>query len=81
MVGFALVAPKVESFIGLLGSFGTAVLSILLPVAVDLLYRWPNDFGRYRWKLIKDIILVVFGLFVLVVGTYFGVVDIVSIYW
>ncbi|XP_065087439.1 proton-coupled amino acid transporter-like protein CG1139 [Ochlerotatus camptorhynchus] len=80
MVGFALVAPKVESFIGLLGSFGTAILSVLLPVTVDLLYRWPNDFGRFRWKLVKDIILILFGLFVLIVGTYFGILDIVAIY-
>lgn len=80
MVGFALIAPTVESFIGLLGSFGTAVLSVLLPVTVDLLYRWPNDFGRFRWKLVKDIMLMLFGLFVLIVGTYFGILDIVAIY-
>nr|XP_019536589.2 proton-coupled amino acid transporter-like protein CG1139 [Aedes albopictus] len=80
MVGFALVAPKVESFIGLLGSFGTAVLSVLLPVTVDVLYRWPNDFGWCRWRLVKDAALILFGLFVLTVGTYFGILDIVEIY-
>ncbi|XP_021709822.1 proton-coupled amino acid transporter-like protein CG1139 [Aedes aegypti] len=80
MVGFALVAPKVESFIGLLGSFGTAVLSVLLPVTVDTLYRWPTDFGWCRWRLVKNSVLILFGLFVLTVGTYFGILDIVAIY-
>ncbi|XP_062562052.1 proton-coupled amino acid transporter-like protein CG1139 [Armigeres subalbatus] len=80
MVGFALIAPSVESFIGLLGSFSTASLSVLIPIAVDLLYRWPNDFGWWRWRLVKDSVLVLFGLFVLTVGTYFGILDIVEIY-
>ncbi|EAT42635.1 AAEL005855-PA [Aedes aegypti] len=80
MVLTALVVPEIEPFIGLLGSFSTASLSILFPVSLDMIFRWPNGFGRCRWHLVKDVVLWVFGLFVLIFGTYFSIMDIVEIY-
>ncbi|XP_065087440.1 proton-coupled amino acid transporter-like protein CG1139 [Ochlerotatus camptorhynchus] len=80
MIAAAFIVPEIEPFIGLLGSFSVAALSILFPVAMDLIFRWPNDFGVFKWHLIKDILLCVFGLFVLIVGTHFSILDIIDIY-
>lgn len=80
MIVAAFVVPEIEPFIGLLGSFSVASLSILLPVAMDLIFRWPNDFGVFKWHLIKDILLCMFGLFVLIVGTHFSILNIIEIY-
>lgn len=76
----AFVVPEIEPFIGLLGSFGAAMLSILFPVFLDTVFRWPNDFGRWRWHLMKNAVLLLFGLFVLIIGTYFSILNIIKIY-
>nr|XP_029724243.1 proton-coupled amino acid transporter-like protein CG1139 [Aedes albopictus] len=80
MVLTAFVVPEIEPLIGLLGSFSAASLSIMFPVALDVIFRWPDEFGRWRWLLVKDAVLWVFGLFVLIVGTYFSILDIIEIY-
>uniref|UniRef100_A0A182J9B3 Amino acid transporter transmembrane domain-containing protein n=1 Tax=Anopheles atroparvus TaxID=41427 RepID=A0A182J9B3_ANOAO len=82
MTGLALGAPELEPFIGLVGSICSATLGLMTPIVLDTVYRWPTAgaFGRYRWKLVKNLLLMAFGLFILVVGTYFSVKDIVDIY-
>lgn len=80
MVLTAFVVPEIEPLIGLLGSFSAASLSIMFPVALDVIFRWPDEFGRWRWLLVKDAVLWLFGLFVLIVGTYFSILDIIEIY-
>ncbi|XP_058118854.1 proton-coupled amino acid transporter-like protein CG1139 [Anopheles coustani] len=82
MTGLALGVPELEPFIGLVGSICSATLGLLTPIVLDTVFRWPTAgaFGRYRWKLVKNLILMAFGLFILVVGTYFSIKDIVDIY-
>ncbi|XP_062562033.1 proton-coupled amino acid transporter-like protein CG1139 isoform X2 [Armigeres subalbatus] len=76
----AIAAPEISPFVGLVGSFGSSMLAILIPVALDVLIRWPHDFGWLKWLLWKNGLLVFFGLFILVAGTYFSIKDIVAIY-
>ncbi|XP_058829715.1 proton-coupled amino acid transporter-like protein CG1139 [Topomyia yanbarensis] len=78
MMGFALTVPELELFIGFVGSIGSATLALLTPITLDTIYRWPTDFGWMQWRLVKNVILGLFGGFILVVGTYFSVQDIIE---
>ncbi|XP_035787223.1 proton-coupled amino acid transporter-like protein CG1139 isoform X2 [Anopheles albimanus] len=82
MTALALGVPELEPFIGLVGSICSATLGLLTPIMLDTVYRWPveGSFGWYRWRLIKNCLLLAFGVFILIVGTYFSIKDIVSIY-
>ncbi|XP_052860751.1 proton-coupled amino acid transporter-like protein CG1139 [Anopheles cruzii] len=82
MTALALGVPELEPFIGLVGSICSATLGLITPIVLDTVFRWSIDgsFGWYRWRLIKNAILVTFGLFILTVGTYFSIKDIVAIY-
>uniref|UniRef100_A0A8D8K1L4 Proton-coupled amino acid transporter 4 n=1 Tax=Culex pipiens TaxID=7175 RepID=A0A8D8K1L4_CULPI len=80
MAILALTVPQLEPFIGLAGALGSGSLTLLVPVLLDTLFRWPNDFGWMKWKLVKNVGLGIFGTFVLVAGTWFSVLDIVEIY-
>nr|XP_019529957.2 proton-coupled amino acid transporter-like protein CG1139 [Aedes albopictus] len=80
LAAVAIGAPEISPFVGLVGSFGSSTLAILIPVALDVIFRWPSGFGRMKWMLWKNVVLFVFGMFILVAGTYFSLKDIVAIY-
>ncbi|XP_055586977.1 proton-coupled amino acid transporter-like protein CG1139 [Uranotaenia lowii] len=80
MTILALTVPKLEPFIGFVGSIGSATLGLLNPILLDTVYRWPNHFGWMNWHLVKNLILGAFALLILAVGTYFSMLDIIAIY-
>ncbi|EDS39534.1 amino acid transporter [Culex quinquefasciatus] len=80
LAAVAIGAPEIEPFVGLVGSFGSGTLVVLYPVAMDVIFRWPNGFGWMKWHLVKNIVLFVFGLLVLIFGTYSSIMNIVDLY-
>lgn len=80
LAAVAIGAPEIEPFVGLVGSFGSGTLVVLYPVAMDVIFRWPNGFGWMKWQLVKNIVLFVFGLLVLIFGTYSSIKNIVDLY-
>ncbi|XP_038106434.1 proton-coupled amino acid transporter-like protein CG1139 [Culex quinquefasciatus] len=80
LAAVAIGAPEIEPFVGLVGSFGSGTLVVLYPVAMDVIFRWPNGFGWMKWHLVKNIVLFVFGLLVLIFGTYSSIKNIVDLY-
>ncbi|XP_055614745.1 proton-coupled amino acid transporter-like protein pathetic [Uranotaenia lowii] len=80
MTILALTVPKLEPFIGFVGSIGSATLALVTPILLDTIYRWPNNFGWMYWHLVKNLILGVFSLMILISGTYFSLLDIIDIY-
>ncbi|XP_053687700.1 proton-coupled amino acid transporter-like protein CG1139 [Sabethes cyaneus] len=78
MMGLALTIPELELFIGFVGSVGSATLALLTPIALDTIFRWPDGFGWMKWRLVKNALLATFGGFILIVGTYFSIQDIIE---
>ncbi|XP_073966166.1 proton-coupled amino acid transporter-like protein pathetic [Choristoneura fumiferana] len=64
----AATLPRLEQVIGLEGAFFYAFLGLIAPSILDLMFHWERGLGKFDWILIKDIILIVFGSFVLVSG-------------
>ncbi|XP_038112900.1 proton-coupled amino acid transporter-like protein pathetic isoform X2 [Culex quinquefasciatus] len=81
LTAITMGVPDLVPFVGFAGSFCSGNLVVLIPVVLDLVFRWPTqDFGRFRWILVTDCVLAVFGAFLLVTGTYASVRNIVAIY-
>uniref|UniRef100_A0A182LUS6 Amino acid transporter transmembrane domain-containing protein n=1 Tax=Anopheles culicifacies TaxID=139723 RepID=A0A182LUS6_9DIPT len=72
--------PHLGTFMGLLGAVLNPILALWIPIIVDTVYRWPNHFGRLRWRLLKNLALCCFGLFLLVTGTISSVNNIIQLY-
>lgn len=72
--------PELEPFVGLTGSISGGSLVVIIPAVIDTVFRWPNEFGRMKWILVKNVLVLMFGFIVLGIGTYFSVVDIIAIY-
>ncbi|XP_066595896.1 proton-coupled amino acid transporter-like protein CG1139 [Prorops nasuta] len=75
----AVAIPRLGLFISLFGAFCLSALGIAFPAIIEICVDWP-DRKSQPWKimLIKNLLLIVFGIVGLVVGTYVTVVDIVN---
>ena len=78
VITFALAAtvPWLELVVALLGAVKMSTLSIMAPAIIDTASNWSN-LGRYKWVLIKNVIIFLFGLFGCIMGTYVALRDIV----
>lgn len=75
----AIAIPRLGLFISLFGALCLSALGIAFPAIIEICVLWPeNDFGPLKVILIKNILLILFGLLGLVVGTYVSIVDIVK---
>lgn len=64
----AAAYPRLEQIIGLEGAFFYSFLGLIAPSIMHLIFQWERGLGKFKWILIKDAILIVFGTFVLVAG-------------
>ncbi|XP_014470141.1 PREDICTED: proton-coupled amino acid transporter 1-like [Dinoponera quadriceps] len=75
----AIAIPRLGLFISLFGALCLSALGIAFPAIIEICVLWPdNDFGPLKFMMIKNILLIIFGLVGLVVGTYVSIVDIVN---
>ncbi|KAG5307196.1 PREDICTED: proton-coupled amino acid transporter 1-like [Acromyrmex echinatior] len=75
----AIAIPRLGLFISLFGALCLSALGIAFPAIIDICVSWPeNDFGPFKIMLIKNLLLIVFGLLGLVVGTYVSIVEIIK---
>ncbi|XP_025835239.1 proton-coupled amino acid transporter-like protein pathetic isoform X2 [Agrilus planipennis] len=69
-VGVAALVPDLEPIIGLVGSICLSMLGIFIPAVVDTVISWEGELGTLKWKLWKNIALMLFALFALISGSY-----------
>lgn len=67
-----------ELIISLVGCVGLSIIALIFPPILDCLAKYPNKLGICKWIMIKNIILMIFGLFCFVVGTYFTIYEIIN---
>lgn len=61
----------------LIGAVCVSTLGFMFPAIIEILtyYKRPG-FGTLKWILVKDILLVVFGIGGFVIGTYVSILEI-----
>ncbi|XP_013175443.1 PREDICTED: proton-coupled amino acid transporter 4-like [Papilio xuthus] len=75
----AATLPRLEQVIGLEGAFFYSFLGLIAPSLIDLIFCWERGLGKYNYILIKDVLLIVFGSFVLVTGVMQSIREIIRI--
>jgi len=66
----AVVIPHVDIMISLVGAFCLSTLGMIFPFTLELCTRWPDQLGKWRYVLIKDLFFVILGVLILFIGTY-----------
>lgn len=76
----AIAFPDLGPLVSLVGAFSISLLNLIFPAIMEicLLYPPEYDYGRLKWKLIKDIILIIIGTFILVHGTYSSIREMIK---
>lgn len=66
----AVISPDISIFLPLVGSFCLTILGFMLPALMDLCVKYQADYGPYKYILIRDILLICFGVFGSFIGTW-----------
>ncbi|KAG8306015.1 hypothetical protein J6590_056690 [Homalodisca vitripennis] len=70
IIGTVLIAialPDLEPFISLVGAICFSILGLLCPAIIEIITFWeePEYFGLLKWRLLKDLILILMSIFAL----------------
>nr|XP_037871012.1 proton-coupled amino acid transporter-like protein pathetic isoform X1 [Bombyx mori] len=72
-VAIGAAFPNLELVIGLVGAIFFSTLGLFIPVAVQTIYLWEKDFGRFNYILWKNIIIAIIAIIALVSGAYVSI--------
>ena len=78
LVGVAALVPHLDLLISLLGAFASCSLALMLPPIIEILTLSVEDNELPWWKLIKDVLIVLFGFLGFVTGTYSALKEIIN---
>ncbi|XP_048000004.1 proton-coupled amino acid transporter-like protein pathetic isoform X2 [Leguminivora glycinivorella] len=70
----AIIFPDVSAFMGFLGCFCLSLMGFIIPAFIELCVVWDDPgLGVMKWRLIKSVAIIVFGVCLFFVGTYSNV--------
>ncbi|XP_030571551.1 glutamate transporter polyphemus-like isoform X3 [Drosophila novamexicana] len=76
----AIAFPNLGPLLALVGAFSISILNIIAPCCIELCLFYHDTYGKLKWKLWKNIVIILFGTLVFVYGSYRAVVDIIREY-
>lgn len=79
MAGVSIAVPNLDPFISLVGSVFFSSLGIFVPAVIESAYMYPN-YGFFKWKLWKNIFLMLFSIIALVSGSFVSIREIIHAY-
>ncbi|XP_065341712.1 proton-coupled amino acid transporter-like protein pathetic [Cloeon dipterum] len=74
--GLAIGVPFFDALIGIGGSVCLSTLGLLFPTTIETIVYW-RKWGKWNWKLWKNILIFLFGLLVFVTGLAGSIVTLV----
>lgn len=77
-VSIAIAIPMIGPLVGLVGALGFSLLGIIVPVVIESITYWEIGYGRFNWRIYKNIFLAVIGLLAIIFGSYQAIKDIIT---
>ena len=77
-VGIAAIVPHLDLLISLIGAFAASALALMLPPTIELLTLSVEQGQLPWWKVLKDIVIIVFGLIGFITGTLASLQEIIT---
>lgn len=74
----AVTIPLLGLFISLFGAFCLSALGIAFPAIMEICVMYPDKLGPCKYILIKDILLILFGIIGLCAGSYSCLSEIIN---
>ncbi|RWS13068.1 proton-coupled amino acid transporter 1-like isoform X1, partial [Dinothrombium tinctorium] len=72
--------PELDLFISLVGALSSSCLALIFPPVIEIFTYWPEKLGKIDWTLLllKNSLIILFGLLGFLTGTYASIVQIVN---
>ncbi|CAF3648840.1 unnamed protein product [Rotaria socialis] len=77
-VTVAALIPNIGLVISLVGAVASTALSVILPPICETITFWSNKLGRFKWQLILNLLIIMFGVYVFIAGTTLSMSNIVA---
>ncbi|KAH8296231.1 hypothetical protein KR054_003386 [Drosophila jambulina] len=79
---YGALAPHLGPLLSLVGALTISLLNLVFPAFIEICLYYPPEYtyGKFKWKLWKDIILIVVGIIILFEGTTFAILEMVKEY-
>lgn len=75
----AIIVPNLGPFISLIGAVSLSTLGIMFPAIIETITYWNDPgLGCLHWRLIKNFILLTFGVIGFISGSYVSIVEIIA---
>lgn len=74
----AAVVPNLAALTELEGAFSLCNLNLICPALIDIFVNYQIGYGRLRWKLLRDILLILIGIVFGVVGCTVAIQQLVA---
>jgi len=69
--------PNLGAVISLVGAVSSSTLALIFPPVIEIITFWENGYGKYKWILWKDILIMVFGLLGFGFGSYVSIWNVI----
>ncbi|XP_037938181.1 proton-coupled amino acid transporter-like protein CG1139 [Teleopsis dalmanni] len=76
----AVAIPDLSLFLSLVGAFCLSILGLIFPALLQICVQYHTGYGPWKIRLTKNLLLVAFGAFGGIIGTYVSIVEIVEAY-
>ncbi|XP_014241281.1 proton-coupled amino acid transporter-like protein pathetic [Cimex lectularius] len=76
----AIAVPNLAPVISLIGAVGFSMCGFFFPALVETIMLWEAGFGRFHWKLWKNIMLVLVTIVAVISGSFTSIIDIIDQY-
>ncbi|ELU12760.1 hypothetical protein CAPTEDRAFT_170430 [Capitella teleta] len=74
----AAVIPHLDLMISLVGAVSSSTLALIFPPILEILTLWPDELGRCKWRLVKDVLLIAFGVLGFLAGSFVSIYEIIK---
>ena len=54
--------PIQGAFVAFVGNLCTTMIALVFPALMEICILYPNHYGKFHFYLIKDLIILIFGL-------------------
>ncbi|CAH2987442.1 unnamed protein product [Chilo suppressalis] len=79
ITAIAIAFPNIGNLMGLLGAFCLSNMGFIFPAIIELLVIWESPgLGRFRWRLWKNILVLLVGILLFCAGTYSNLKGLIS---
>ncbi|XP_023028306.2 proton-coupled amino acid transporter-like protein pathetic isoform X1 [Leptinotarsa decemlineata] len=76
----SIAVPKIVPFVGLIGAFCFSLLGLIAPILIEIIAFWDDGFGKFYWKIVKDVFVIVTAIAAIIFGSKSAIEHIIEMY-